>query len=142
MNKVIIMGRFTRDPELKTTASGKSVTSFTLAVDRAVRQPNGKREADFLNFVAWEKTAEFICRNFSKGRSIAVVGSITSRQYTDNSGNNRTVVEIVAKETYFCGGKIDANATLPKAEETTSEQPEDYGFHEYEEEGEDETLPF
>lgn len=104
INSVIIMGRMTKDPELKTTQSGLSVISFTVAVDRKY-QKGGERQADFLNVVAWRQTAEFVEKYFHKGSMIAVQGSIQTRKYEDKNGNNRTAVEIVADNVSFCGSK-------------------------------------
>ena len=104
INSVVIMGRLTKDPELKTTQSGLSVVSFTVAVDRKY-QKGGERQADFLNVVAWRHTAEFVEKYFHKGYMIAVQGSIQTRKYEDKNGNNRTAVEIVADNVSFCGSK-------------------------------------
>lgn len=104
INSVVIMGRLTKDPELKTTQSGLSVISFTVAVDRKY-QKGGERQADFLNVVAWRHTAEFVEKYFRKGSMIAVQGSIQTRKYEDKNGNNRTAVEIVADNVSFCGSK-------------------------------------
>lgn len=104
INSVVIMGRLTRDPELKTTQSGLFVVSFTVAVDRKYQK---ERQADFLNVVAWRKTAEFVEKYFHKGSMIAVQGSIQTRKYEDKNGSNRTAVEIVADNVSFCGPKID-----------------------------------
>lgn len=101
LNHVILMGRLTADPEIKTTSGGKSVTNFTLAVDKFRREDG----ADFINCVAWEQTASFISRYFTKGSMIAVGGSIQTRKYTDKDGNNRTAFEVVVREASFCGGK-------------------------------------
>ena len=104
INNVVIMGRLTKDPELKTTQSGLSVVSFTVAVDRNC-QKDGERRADFLNVVAWRQTAEFVEKYFAKGSMIAIQGSIQTRKYEDKSGNKRTSVEIVADNVSFCGSK-------------------------------------
>lgn len=105
INSVVIMGRLTADPELKTTNSGLSVTSFCVAVDRPYQKDGKEREADFINVVAWRQTAEFVTSYFHKGSMIAVQGSIQTRKYTDRNGNNRTSFEIVADNVSFCGGK-------------------------------------
>ena len=101
MNIVAIMGRLTADPKLRTTSSGTSVTSFTVAVDREFK----KDETDFLNVVAWRQTADFITRYFKKGKMIAIVGSIQTRVYEDKNGNKRTATEIIAEKASFCGDK-------------------------------------
>ena len=103
------MGRLTANPELKKTQSDKSVTSFTVAVDRNYAS-NGERQADFINVVAWRQTAEFICRYFGKGQMIAVEGSIQTRNYEDKNGNKRTAFEVVANNVSFCGERRDQNA--------------------------------
>ena len=112
LNKAIIAGRLTADPELKTTPSGLSVTSFTVAVDRRFGK---EKQTDFINCVAWRSTAEFITKYFSKGNSICVCGSIQTRNYTDKNGNKRTAVEVVAEEATFCEGKKDIGTTTPEA---------------------------
>lgn len=99
------MGRLTADPELKTTNSGLSVTSFTVAVDRPYQKDGKEREADFINVVAWRKTAEFVTNYFSKGSMIAIQGRIQTRKYKDKNGNNRIAFEVVAENVSFCGGK-------------------------------------
>lgn len=104
INNVVIMGRMTREPELKTTSNGLSVASFTVAVDR-IFQKDGERQADFLNVVAWRHTAEFVEKYFTKGSMIAIQGSIQTRKYEDKNGNKRTAVEIVADNVSFCGSK-------------------------------------
>lgn len=105
INSVVIMGRLTADPELKTTNSGLSVTSFTVAVDRPYQKDGKEREADFINVVAWRKTAEFVTNYFSKGSMIAIQGHIQTRKYKDKNGNNRVAFEVVADNVSFCGGK-------------------------------------
>ena len=115
MNIVAIMGRLTADPELRTTSSGTSVTSFTVAVDREFK----KDETDFLNVVAWRQTADFITRYFRKGKMIAIVGSIQTRQYEDKNGNKRTATEIIAEKASFCGDKNEGGkdtAETPKTD--------------------------
>ena len=112
LNSVIIMGRLTSTPELKTTNSGVSVTSFTVAVDRRFQKQGEEKQTDFLNIVAWRQTADFVCKYFSKGSMIAVQGELQTRNYEDKNGNKRTATEIVADDVSFCGGKKD-NATEP-----------------------------
>ncbi|MCH5192254.1 MAG: single-stranded DNA-binding protein [Oscillospiraceae bacterium] len=109
LNTAIIMGRLTADPELRTTQSGLSVTSFTVAVDRAYKRGD-ERQTDFINIVAWRSTADFVSRYFRKGQMIAVQGSIQVRNYEDKNGNKRTAVEIVADSVSFCGNKNDNNS--------------------------------
>ena len=113
LNTAILMGRLTADPELKTTQSGLSVTSFCVAVDRRY-QKDGEKQADFINVVAWRQIAEFICKYFKKGQMIAVQGSIQTRNYEDKNGNKRTAVEIVADNVSFCGSKSESDEQNPQ----------------------------
>lgn len=106
LNVAIIMGRLTAAPELRTTASGLSVTSFSVAVDRSYKAGE-ERQTDFINVVAWRQTAEFVSRYFQKGSMIAVRGRIQQRNYEDKNGNKRTAFEIVADEVSFCGSKAE-----------------------------------
>lgn len=133
-NKVILVGRMTHQPELRTTASGKYVTSFTLAVDRYVK--GGEKKADFITIVAWEKRAETICRFFFKGSQIGVDGSIQTRNYEDKNGNKRTAVEVLMENFFF----VDSLKKEPIDDTPVNEPPvtvEDF------EEAEDEAdLPF
>lgn len=105
LNRAILMGRLVADPELRQTPNGVSVTSFRIAVDRNFNSKSGERQADFLDIVAWRQTAEFITRYFTKGRMIALEGSIQTRGYEDKNGNKRTAVEIVADNVYFADSK-------------------------------------
>lgn len=112
LNSCVLMGRLTADPELRTTQSGKSVASFSLAVDRDFQQ-SGEKQADFISVVAWGKTAEFIDKYFCKGRMIAVVGRIQTRTYTDKDGNKRKAVEVVADKVSFTGEKAEPSEHEP-----------------------------
>lgn len=111
LNTAVIMGRLTADPELRTTQSGLSVTSFMVAVDRSYKSGD-ERQTDFINVVAWRSTAEFVTKYFKKGRMIAVQGAIQTRNYEDKNGNKRTAVEIVADSVSFCGGKSESNNSV------------------------------
>ena len=113
MNSICLMGRLTGDPELKTTQSGVSVTSFSVAVDRAYRSKDQERQTDFINCVAWRNTAEFISRFFHKGQRIALQGSLQSRKYTANDGSQRTVYEVVVDNAFFCESKGGNAAGAP-----------------------------
>ena len=142
--KVIIGGRLTTAPELKTTPSGNSVTSFTIAVNRRY-SGNKEAQADFFNVTAWRQTAEFITRYFRKASSICVVGSIETRSWTDQQGVKRFATEIVADEAYF----VDAKAEMPEAAMPPVQQnaqpsyvPEAYTAPKFEEMSDDEELPF
>ena len=104
LNKVVLAGRMTADPELKQTPSGVSVLSFSVAVNRSYVSKNsdqGERQADFINVVAWRQTAEFISKYFRKGSAICVTGSIQTRTWNDNNGNKRYATEVVADEAMF-----------------------------------------
>ena len=105
LNVVAIMGRLVADPQLRQTTTGKNVASFRIACDRGRRDANGQNQADFFDVVAWERSAEFVCRYFQKGSLIAVDGRLQSRQYQDKNGNNRQAVEIVAQNINFTGPK-------------------------------------
>lgn len=105
LNKVILMGRLTRDPELRHTQSNIPVASFTLAVDRGYKKDNDAVNADFINIVAWRGTAEFVSKWFSKGQLVAVSGRLQTRSYTDANDNNRTATEVVADEAFFAESK-------------------------------------
>lgn len=105
LNSVIIMGRLTADPELRTTASGLSVTSFTVAVDRRFTKQGEDKQTDFINCVAWRQQADFVTRFFRKGQMIAVQGSLQVRNYEDKNGNKRTAYDVVADNISFCGSK-------------------------------------
>ena len=110
LNKAIIAGRITADPELKSTPSGVPVTSFTVAVNRSYRAKNGEQpQTDFINVTAWRQTAEFLTRNFHKSSSICIVGSIQTRSYTDKQGQKRYATEVVADEAYFVDSKSEAD---------------------------------
>ena len=109
LNKVILGGRMTADPELKQTPQGVSVTSFNIAVNRKAAKDK-ETQADFITIVAWRNTAEFICKFFKKGASICISGSVQTRSYEDNQGVKRTVTEIIADEAFFVDGKSDAQA--------------------------------
>ncbi len=106
MNKTILMGRLTKDPELTSTSNGISRCSFTVAVDRRFKSADGERETDFIPVVAWRSTAEFVSRYFAKGQRIALVGSIQVRSWDDQqSGQRRYITEVVADEVYFADSK-------------------------------------
>lgn len=103
MNKVIIKGRLTKDVELKSTQNGKNVTSFAVAVNRRYAKQGEERQADFINCVAWDKTADFISKYFKKGSEILLTGRMDTRQYDDKEGKRVYVTEVVAEEVEFCG---------------------------------------
>ncbi len=109
MNKVILMGRFTRDPEMRQSQQGTPVVSFTLAVDRRFAK-EGQQSADFISCVAWSRLAEFICKYFQKGSMIAVSGRLQSRTYDDKDGKRQYVTEVVVEDAYFTGSRGDSGA--------------------------------
>ena len=154
LNKVILGGRLTADPELKQTQSGVSVCSFTIAVNRKF-QKDGQQETDFINCQAWRQTAEFISRFFNKGSSICVVGAIQTRSWEDQSGQKRYATEVVVDEAGFVDGKNDSptrdttiTASAPNPAQWdgkgTTYMPPAYGGQQaqFEEIPNDDNLPF
>lgn len=109
LNKIFIMGRLTRDPELRTTNSGTSVASFSLAVDRNYKGADGEKETDFIDYVAWRSTAEFAAKYFTKGRMAVVEGRLQIRPWTDKEGNNRRSAEVIVDNMYFGDSKRDGD---------------------------------
>ena len=101
LNRITIMGRLTRDPELRRTQSGSPVTSFTMAVDRDFKPQSGDKETDFIDVVAWRNTAEFAAKYFTKGRVAIASGRLQIRDWQDNNGNKRRSAEVVADSIYF-----------------------------------------
>lgn len=125
INKVILGGRMTADPELKTTPNGNSVCSFSIAVNRRTAK-DGQQQADFINCVAWKGTAEFIDKYFRKGSSICVTGSIQTRSWKDQNGQNRYATEVLVDEAMFVDSKNESGAaapqtTIPKFEPVTDD---------------------
>lgn len=108
LNHIVVMGRLTRDPDLRRTASGIAVANFSVAVERDFPSQDGTRETDFIDCVAWKHTAEFIGKYFSKGKQIAVKGRLQIRSWEDKDGNKRRTAEIVADTVYFAGSKTDS----------------------------------
>lgn len=144
MNKVILMGRLTKDPDLRyTSVNNTAVASFTIAVNRRISK-DGQPQADFINIVAWSKTAEFCGKYFTKGLQVAVVGRIQTRTWDDNEGKRHYVTEVVADETYFADskkGSSDSGNAGGAASRTYSETPavSGDGFYPMDE---DDELPF
>lgn len=132
LNKIIIMGRLTRDPELRRTQSGTAVTSFTMAVDRDFKSQSGEKETDFIDVVAWRNTGEFAAKYLAKGRMAAVEGRIQVRDWQDKEGNRRKSVEVVADNVYFADSKRDSK---PQDSRTVDDQE----FDEIEDDGD---FPF
>lgn len=145
LNVVAIIGRLAASPELKSTNSGKSVCSFRLANDSGYKNADGSSQTNWLDVVAWGKTAEFVCKYFPKGSLIAIDGRLQTRQYQDKTGQNRTAVEIVAQNVSFCGSKESASPAAQNAaqrpaapsQRTQGEPDADYAL--IEDEGD---LPF
>ena len=141
LNVVAIMGRLTADPQMRQTQSGKSVASFRVAVDRGRKDANGQNQTDWLDVVAWDKTADFVSRYFSKGSMIAVTGRLQSRNYQDKNGNNRTAIEVVANNVHFAGKNEQSNPGFQPAGSAPDVQVSDSG-QDYEVIDEMEDLPF
>ena len=146
LNSVILMGRLVADPELRTTTTGKSVSTFTIAVERSFAKPGEQRQADFINIVAWESSANFVTRYFSKGSMIAIRGEIQTRQYEDQSGNKRTAFEVIAREVSFCGSKAETGTgnynPAPAAAAAPAPSYQTAAPGDFEEITDDEDLPF
>ena len=140
LNRIILMGRLARDPELRHTQTGTPVASFRLAVDRDFKDKDtGERKADFIGVVAWRNTAEFVSRNFSKGRMAVVEGRLQMRDWTDKDGNKRITAEVVAENVYFADSKRE---TQPEGNAPESSfPPVNSGFDDSIDEDGD-TLPF
>ena len=145
LNHIVLMGRLTRDPELRRTGSGVAVASFTLAVDRDFTAQGAERETDFVDIVAWRNTAEFVSKYFAKGRMAVVTGRLQIRNWQDKEGNKRRSAEVVADNVYFGDSKRDGASGgdyAPPAygsPASTYSAPAGGGFAEIEEDGE---LPF
>lgn len=136
-NKIILVGRVTKDIELRQTTSGTNVCQFTVACDRPYSK-DGERKADFLTVVAWRNAAEFANRYFSKGSPIGVEGRLETRRYTDRDGNERTAYEVQADRLFFVGGKGE-QSSAPKKENVSYSSGSDDGFEELDPDGD---LPF
>lgn len=137
MNKVILMGRLTRDPEVRYTQNNNTcVCSFSLAVNRRFKQ-EGQPDADFINIVAWGKTGEFCSKYFTKGQQVAVVGRLQTRSYDNKEGKKVSVTEVIAEETYFADSKKDSLESFEAGFKPTA--PAELG---YLTPADDEELPF
>lgn len=110
MNNIILIGRLTAAPELKTTTSGNNVTTFNIAVERRYSGKDGERQTDFITCVAWRNTAEFVTKHFKKGDPIAIQGELQTRKYTDKDGNNRVAVEVQVNDARFVPTKKSDNS--------------------------------
>lgn len=113
LNKITLMGRLTRDPELRRTQSGTAVTSFSLAVDRDFKSQDGERETDFIDIVAWRSTGEFVSKYFTKGRMAVVEGRLQIRDWTDREGGKRRSAEVIAENVYFGDSRRDGGGDAP-----------------------------
>ncbi len=159
LNHIVLMGRLTRDPELRRTQSGIAVASFSLAVDRDwSSKDTGEKATDFINIVAWRSTAEFVSKWFTKGKQVAVSGRLQMRDWTDKDGNKRTTAEVVADNVYFADSKSsgstqqssysDYNAPAANSYQSSSYSNSGYGNisseykSEYSEIEDDGDLPF
>jgi len=144
MNKVILLGRLTKDPELRyTAANNTAICTFTLAVNRRFAKAGEEKQADFISIVVWDKLAEFCGKYFLKGRQVAIAGRIQTRTWDDNEGKRHYVTEVVAEEAYFADSKPD---DMPRRSENTNpafDSPalpsEDDGFYQ---DNDDDELPF
>lgn len=115
MNKVILLGRLTKDPEIKSTANQTAVCSFTIAVDRPFKDANGNRQTDFINCVAWRQSATILGQYFHKGNKVGIVGNIQSRDYVGNDGKKVYVTEVVVEEVHFVESNNNQNAQQQSA---------------------------
>ena len=120
LNHIVLMGRLTRDPELRRTGSGIAVASFTLAVDRDYAAQGAEKGTDFVDIVAWRNTAEFVSRYFTKGRMAVVTGRLQIRNWTDKDGNKRRSAEVVADNVYFGDSKRDGASAPAGFDQTPS----------------------
>ena len=125
LNKIILMGRLTRDPDLRRTQSGTAVASFTLAVDRDYKPQDGERETDFIDIVAWRGTGEFVSKYFTKGRMAVVEGRLQVRDWTDKDGNKRRSTEVVADNVYFGDSKRPESGTPAEPSGELQELPDE-----------------
>ncbi len=139
LNRAIVMGRLTDNPELRHTSSNVPVTTFTLAVERNFRSGD-ERVTDFLDIVAWRNTAEFVSKYFTKGMQVCVEGSIQVRSYTDRDGNKRRAWEIVADQTYFADSRRDGAARSNDTQAPAISNADSNDFAELDDNGDD--LPF
>ena len=124
LNKVILMGRFTRDPELRSTPQGVSTCAFSIAVDRNFVRQGEERKADFINCVAWRQTAEFISKYFKKGNMVALEGSIQTRSWDDQDGKKRYATEVIVSQVYFAESKRESQGY---STEDSFSQANDFG---------------
>lgn len=122
INRIVLMGRLTADPEYRQTPNGIAVATFSIAVDRSFASKGQERQTDFIPCVAWRQTADFVSRYFQKGSMIAVDGSLQTRKYTDKQGNNRTAFEVVIDQVSFTGSKAESSGTYTAPQQRTAPQ--------------------
>ena len=127
LNRITIMGRLVRDPELNTTQNGVAVARFTVACERDRKDADGNRTTDFIDCVAWRNTAEFVCKYFTKGRMAVVEGRLQVREWKDKDGNNRRATEVLATDVYFGDSKRDGD-NAPSAPPAYHGAPSSGGF--------------
>lgn len=141
LNKIFIMGRLTRDPELRRTQNGTAVTSFTMAVDRDFKNADGTKDTDFIAVVAWRNTAAFVSKYFTRGRMAVVEGRLQLRDWTDKDGNKRRNAEVLADNIYFGDSKKegDSSGGYKAAGKAVDVEPEAGDFAEVEDDGD---IPF
>lgn len=140
LNKIFLMGRLTRDPELRRTQSGTAVASFSLAVDRDFKGYDNERQTDFIDIVAWRNGAEFVSKYFSKGRMAVVEGRLQIRDWTANDGTKRRSAEVIADNIYFGDSRRDGESSTPRPAGAPVTVPYDNQFEELTEDDGD--LPF
>lgn len=143
MNKVVLMGRLTKDPEIRYTGMGEpiAIARYTIAVNRPYKK-DGQTQADFINIVSYRKAAEFIEKYFKKGQMIAIVGRLQVRSWDDSEGKRHWSTEVITDEIHFAGGKNETTQAAPSAPQTAPEAPTDSGFYPIDESIEDDNLPF
>lgn len=139
INRVVLLGRIVADPELKTTQTGVSVTTFRIAVDRTYQKQGEERQADFFDIVAWRYTAEFVCKFFRKGSMIAIDGQLQSRTYQAKDGSNRYTVEVIADNASFTGEKKTSPIVNTEEQNYSYRETENNGFEEM---PSDDDVPF
>ncbi len=138
LNKVILIGRLTANPELRHTSSNLPVTSFSIAINRRYQKDSEQRAVDFINIVAWRNNAEFVSKYFTKGQSILVIGSLQSRSYEDKEGKKRTQYEVVADEIQFAEPKRDGASSSGTEMTFSGTAPAD----DFQQIADDDDLPF
>ena len=138
LNHIVLMGRLTRDPELRRTGSGTAVASFSIAVDRDFAAQGAERETDFIDIVAWRSTAEFVSKYFTKGRMAVVSGRLQIRNWNDKEGNKHRTAEVVADNVYFGDSKRDGAPAEQSFSAPASAPVSDFAMLE----GDDSDLPF